>query len=217
MGHRFTHQPNQLLGAQKGWRMLNQRQHGVTLLELMIGLVMLAILLGMGVPSFIEWIRNTQNRTAAESVLNGLQLARTEAVRRNTPVRFTLTDATGRVAWTVGCVTPTTNCPADIQTRPAAEGSVQARVGVATAPIPSPIPAKSLDAPLAAGSGLVAGVTFNGIGRVPNANVGTDFTRADITSTASSAAKRYVVVVGVGGQIRMCDPTQSFPTSPQGC
>lgn len=197
--------------------MLNRRQQGVTLLELMISVVMLAILLAMAVPSFISWIQNTQNRAAAESVLNGLQLARNEAVRRNTLVRFSLTDRSGTVAWTVGCVNVTATCPAEIQSRPAAEGSVQARVGVLTTPIPMPTPAGHYSTAIGAGSGLTAGVSFNGIGRVPNANMGTDFTRADITSAASASARRYVVVVGTGGQIRMCDPLLAFDTNPQGC
>lgn len=197
--------------------MLNQRQQGVTLLELMFSVVILAVLLAMGVPSFIQWIQNTQNRTAAESVLNGLQLARNEAVKRNTLVRFQLTDSSGAVAWTVGCVNASDTCPAEIQKRPAAEGSVQARVGVSTAAIPAPIPAGQFDTALVAGNGLTAGVSFNGIGRVPNANAGTDFTRADIINVSEASARRYVIVIGVSGQIRMCDPKLPFASNPQGC
>ena len=197
--------------------MLTRRQRGVTLLELMLALVLLALLLAMGVPAFTEWIRNTQNRTAAESVLNGLQLARNEAVRRNTVVRFRLTDSNGTVAWTVGCAVSTTTCPAVIQSRPAAEGSVMARVGVSATAIPLPTPAGHFSTAITAGSGLAAGVSFNGLGRVPNTNVGTDFTRADITNVNTASARRYVVVIGAGGQIRMCDPSLAFATNPQGC
>lgn len=197
--------------------MLNKRQQGVTLLELMVGVGMLALLLALGMPAFSSWISNTQNRTAAESVLNGLQLARAEAVRRNAVVRFSLTDATGQVSWTVGCVTVSAECPATIQSRPAAEGSVQARVGVSTTAIPFPTPAGHFDAAIAAGNELTAGVSFNGLGRVPDANVGNDFTRADITNASDADARRYVVIVGLGGQIRMCDPRLPFATNPQGC
>jgi type IV fimbrial biogenesis protein FimT len=197
--------------------MLNRRQGGVTLLELMMGMVLLALLLAIGVPSYTDWIRNTHNRTAAESVLNGLQMARNEAVRRNTLVRFNLTDSNGTVAWTVGCVVASNTCPAVIQSRAAEEGSNQARVGVNKDALPSTIPAGTFDAALAAGSNLGAGVTFNGFGRVPSDNVGDDFTRADITNVTNASARRYVVLVGVGGQIRMCDPKRSFATDPQGC
>lgn len=203
--------------------MLIHRQRGVTLLELMLGIVLMAMLLAMAVPSYTSWIRNTHNRTAAESVLNGLQFARNEAVRRNTLVRFNLTDSSGTVAWTVGCVIVSATCPAVIQSRTADEGSDQARVGVNTDVIPTPTPATQFDVALDAGSGLSAGsgskpgVTFNGLGRVPSENAGDDFTRADVTNVVSSSARRYVVLVGAGGQIRMCDPKRSFASDPQGC
>ncbi len=191
------------------------RQRGVTLIELMIGVAIVAILLMMGIPSFNLWIQNTQNRAATESILNGLQLARTEAVRRNTTVRFDLTDATGLVAWNVGCVTVTADCPATIQSRPATEGSVNARAGINTDAIPVPTPPGHFNTAIAAGTGLIAGVSFNGLGRAPNSGV--DITRVDITNAAIASARRFVVVIGSGGQIRMCDPALVFANNPQGC
>ncbi len=149
--------------------------------------------------------------------MNGLQLARAESVRRNALVRFDLTDATGLVAWNVGCATVTADCPATIQSRPAAEGSVQARVGISTDAIPLPTPAGHFDTAIAAGTGLAAGVSFNGLGRVPNTNIGTDITRIDITNAAITGARRFEVIVGTGGQIRMCDPALVFADNPQGC
>ena len=197
--------------------MLAHRQRGVTLLELMITLIIVALALALGIPSFVEWMQNTQNRTAAESVLNGLQLARTEAVRRNAIVRFSLTDNQGRVAWTVGCVNVTPECPATIQSRPAAEGGGVSRVYVSTDPIPAPTPPGYFGAALGPSQDPLSGVSFNGLGRVPENNAGTDITRADVLIPAKPDGRRYVVVVGVGGQGRMCDPTLPFASNPQGC
>ena len=73
---------------------------GVTLIELMVGLAVLALLLMSGAPAFSEWLLNTRIRSASESLLNGIQYARTEAVRRNTTTRFQLTDTLEN-----GCVT----------------------------------------------------------------------------------------------------------------
>lgn len=183
----------------------------------MIGLAITMMALVLGIPAFTLWIQNTQNRAAAESIQNGLQFARAEAVRRNTVVRFSLTDATGQVAWTVGCVTVTTDCPATIQSRPAAEGSVNARAGISVASIPNPPAAGQFTTALTAGAGLPAGVSFDGIGMVPTANIGTDITRVDVTNSAVSTARRMVITVGSGGQIRMCDPAVSLSANPQGC
>lgn len=193
------------------------RQVGVSLIELMIGIVIVSLLMVMGAPSFSLWIQNTQVRTAAESIQNGLQIARAEAVRRNANVRFNLTDAGGTVAWSVDCVTVTADCPAGIQTRSGGEGGANARIGVSVAALPSPIPANHFNTAIAAGTGLPAGVTFDGIGRVPVANVGADISRVDITNTARADARRMVVIIGAGGQTRMCDPAIALATNPQGC
>lgn len=193
------------------------RQAGVSLIELMIGLAIIAILLSAGLPAFTLWIQNTQNRTAAESVLAALQLARAEAVRRNTEVRFDLTDGTGVVAWNVGCVTVTADCPATIQSRASGEGGDNARAGIDTAVPPTPIPSNFYSAAIASGTGLPAGVTFNGMGRMPTANVGADITRIDITNAVESSARRLVLIIGIGGQIRMCDPALPLASNPQGC
>lgn len=192
------------------------KQNGVTLIELMVGITIVSLLMVVGVPSFSLWIQNTQTRTAAESIQNGLQIARTEAVRRNMNVRFSLTDASGTVAWSVDCVNVTADCPAGIQSRSGGEGGVNARAGVSVAALPSPIPVGHFNTALAAGAGLPAGVTFDGMGRVPIANVGTDIARIDVTNV-KAGVRRMVIVIGTGGQTRMCDPAIALATNPQGC
>lgn len=193
------------------------KQHGVSLIELMIGIAIVSLLMLMGAPSFSLWIQNTQVRTAAESILNGLQIARSEAVRRNANVRFRLTDAGGSVAWAVDCVNVTASCPAGIQTRSGGEGGANARVGISAAALPSPIPANHFSTALAAGAGLPAGITFDGMGRVPTANIGTDITRIDITNAVRADARRMVIAISTGGQTRMCDPAIALAANPQGC
>src|SRR5690606_31054028 len=139
-------------------------------------------------------------RTAAESMLTGLQLARAEAVRRNDLVRFTLTEP-GLTAWNVGCVTVTAACPAMIQSRSANEGSVNARIGINFAA------AQNFAVAIAAGANMtgVEGVTFNGLGRVPAANIGTDITRIDLSNAVSTDVRKLIIAVSPGGQVRMCD------------
>ncbi len=197
-----------------------RRQRGVSLIELMIGVAIVAILLAVGMPTFGLWVQNTQVRTAAESIQNGLQTARNEAVRRNTNVRFNLTSATGLVTWNV-CVVAGAACGEVIQQRSAAEGGANARVGVSAAVPPTPVPNTQYSTALAAGAGLSgaggAGVTFNGVGSIPTANIGTDITRIDIINALANDARRLVIVVGAGGLVRMCDPLHALASNPQGC
>lgn len=197
--------------------LIRRHSAGMTLVEVLIALAIAALLMVMGAPSFTLWMQNTQVRNAAESIQNGLQIARAEAVRRNVPVRFNLNDAAGGVAWSVDCVTVTADCPAAIQSRGNGEGSRNARAGISTDALPAPLPANHFNTPLAAGAGMPAGVTFNGIGRVPTANAGTDLTRIDITNAVTANARRMVIIVGSGGQTRMCDPALALATTPQGC
>ena len=203
----------ELLAYQEGRNMLTRRERGVSLVEIMIGVAISGMLLMAGIPGFTSWIQNSQNRTAAESVVNGLQLARVEAVKRNTAVRFQLTDASGLVKWAVGCVTPTADCPSSIQQRNSHEGATNARVGVSTTPLPIPVPSGYFSAPIDAAAGGAGAVVFNGMGR-PSAG---DVSRIDITNAASTSARRYVVTISAGGQVRMCDPALSLSSNPQGC
>jgi len=72
--------------------MTSLRLRGFTLIELMIGLTILGLLLMLGLPAFNTMLANQKLRASAESVMNGLQAARSEAVKRNVLAQFVLTD-----------------------------------------------------------------------------------------------------------------------------
>jgi type IV fimbrial biogenesis protein FimT len=164
---------------------------GFTIVELMITVAVMGILIAIGLPNFSTWIQNTQIRTASESILNGLQLARGEAVRRNVTVQFVMG---AQSSWTVSVV----SSGEVIQSRPANEGSpnaaVQARTGLDVAP----------------SCATTTTVTFNGLGRVldNNGDATKPIAQLDVTNTALTAAdaRNMRVIIGGGGSIRMCDP-----------
>ena len=80
--------------------MLTHRGHtGVTLVELMVTLVVLAVGATLAAPGFSQMIASYKVRSTAEGILGGLNYARTEALRRNTAVTFAL--APGGSGWTV--------------------------------------------------------------------------------------------------------------------
>jgi type IV fimbrial biogenesis protein FimT len=188
---------------------LKTRTHqlGVTLVEIMIAITVLAILIALGAPSFAEWLQNQQIRAAAEATLNGLQLARSEAVRRNLPVRFQLvSDLTASCAlsssslnWVVSLADPTGACDTlidatppgpVIQSRSALEGSPNALI--TTTPL------------------LTRTVTFSPLGSVLTVNSGGSqpITQIDVSNPliTSGAARPLRIVISGGGNIRMCDP-----------
>jgi type IV fimbrial biogenesis protein FimT len=177
---------------------LIRRQRGFSLIELMMGLAIMAILLFAAVPTLGNFVQNRKIRTAAEAVTSGLNVAKAEAVRRNTSVAFTLDSSSG---WVVGCATVSASCPGTIQQRYAAEGTSNITTTSAT-------------------------VTFNGYGLATSLLAGSTTTIAitnpagvceDLAATGTMRCLK--VLVTPGGQVRMCDPklTLTTPTSPQAC
>lgn len=166
---------------------------GFSLIELLIGITIMAILLGLAVPSFQIWLQNSQIRNAAESVQNGLQRARAEAVGRNTNVEFVLGAGSSWVVRLAG--------GADIESRPSSEGSRD--VTVAVTPL---------------GTTTVTFNNFGGVVQPTNADGSAPFTQVDLDSSVLPAAdsQELRVTIGLGGNVRMCDPNASAP-SPRAC
>jgi type IV fimbrial biogenesis protein FimT len=63
---------------------------GFTIIELLMALVVLAIGATLAAPSIASMLASRRVQSLSQSLLDGLQTARAEAVRRNTRVRFSL-------------------------------------------------------------------------------------------------------------------------------
>lgn len=80
--------------------------HGFTLVELMVVVAIVAISATLAAPSFAQMIANYRVRGAADGILGALNFARTEALRRNTPVAFAL--SSGGSGWSVSQLSTST-------------------------------------------------------------------------------------------------------------
>lgn len=165
-----------------------KQSFGFSLIELMVGIAILSILLAIAVPNFRAMIINSQVRNASESIANGLQKARAEAVARNTNVSFVLGAAAAGTytSWTVSQVSD----GAVIESRDSSEGSANVTRTV--------VPANATT------------VTFNSFGRVVDA---TPLTQVNLAATDSTKSLR--VTIGVGGNTKMCDP--GITSGPRAC
>lgn len=61
-------------------------QHGFTLYELLVTVMIMGIILSIGVPNFLEFTRNNRMAATSNDLLAAFTLARTEAVKRKSPV-----------------------------------------------------------------------------------------------------------------------------------
>lgn len=216
-----------------------QGQHGATLIELIIGLVIVGMLFLLGAPSIASWIQNSKIRTAAEGMQSGLQLARAEAVRRNTLVRFDLvTDLTNACVfahvsanWVVSLDNPAgpaglcdaapndTVAPFILQTHSSASGGgTTLTVNANTSPSGTP----------PNGTNLAGAIIFNGLGRLAarsnitagdqiNIDISNPVVDHCLSDVPAGSARCLRVVVTTAGQIRMCDPAFAFAVNPLGC
>jgi type IV fimbrial biogenesis protein FimT len=184
---------------------------GFTLIEVLVGMAILAIMLSLGMPAFSNYMGNARLRASASSLHAAAQLARTEAIRRNAAVELILTDDAPTVAnqntvnlsttgqnWIVRAQDPGTVTYTLLQGKSAQEGG-NASVVV---------------------TGNTSRLTFNGLGRSAGGAVSFAFTSmtgacADVNGVGSMRC--LDVRVSAAGQARLCDPVIVAAGDSRGC
>ncbi|MEO6934009.1 MAG: GspH/FimT family pseudopilin [Collimonas sp.] len=185
---------------------------GFSLIELMVTIAVAAILMGVAIPSFTTWIQNTKIRSTAETLQNGIRLAKIEAVRRSRLVDFRLTSlnpekdaitSASGTNWYVqqhSALLDSDTSDANYNLYVQGSSVTAANVTVTLSPATSP---------------GVATLTFNSLGRLENAGAAVYAVDIDIPK---GSYRKLRVLVTQSGQIRMCDPQITFSTStPTGC
>lgn len=195
-----------LLGGEKGRIVLSAgRAYGFTLIELLVGITLLAILLGLGAPALGNYLQNSKLASAAASYFNGVQMARTEAIRRNLKTEFILTD------------TPVSASDAANTAVLSSSGKnwiVRAASGAGHSLVEAKAGAEgegSAAAPAVQVSATAPAIPFNGFGATAD---GLSYT-IDISNPAAGACapggtiRCRRIIVSPGGQVAACDPAAS--------
>lgn len=165
---------------------------GFTLIEMMIVVAIALVATTLGLPSYRAWVQNTQIYNAAESAQNGLQKAKTEAVRQNANVEFVLA----------------ANSPWKIQL--AGSGVIESSTMEGSKNVThTATPANTTT------------VTFNNLGVVAtNADASATLRQVEFDSAVLTGSRKLRVTIGingVGSNLRMCDPNLATGTSPRAC
>ena len=168
---------------------MHARIRGFTFLELMVALTIMGMLLMLGMPSFTTFLRNSEIRSTAESISNGLRAARSEATRLNRPVSFTLA-AGNDPSWAINIFNPVsgTLIQPPIQQYSRFEVGKSAQV--------TRLPTAAIQ------------VTFNGLGRIisPSPIATPNLQQIDVSSVVNGEAQTLRIYADDLHGIRTCDP-----------
>lgn len=201
--------------------MLNRIHSGFSLIELIVGLAILASLMALGLPQYATFIANSRLRATAEGITNGLNLARAEAVKRNARVELVLTDeepleslvnalpaSTSGFNWVVREWIPATGSYNFIEGKVGAEGSGKSQgTGVVIA-------SSSADATYD-GRIIFTGFGAMAIGQPISFQV--TYPAAGACAAANGPLRCLNVNVSPGGQIRICDPKITAANDTRAC
>lgn len=198
-------------------------QRGVTLIEVLITLAVIGIALTLGTPAYSLWISNTQIRTAAESMLGGIQLARAEGLKRNSTVRFQLmtsTDSscalsTAGTNWYISVNDASGKC--DMTALPADPSCIDPAIPCITRFKAGGETTKNVTV-----DASQSAILFNGLGQVtptPATMITVSLANPSAGTCANVSGKMHCLQVQVtaAGQARMCDPAVSTANDPRKC
>lgn len=192
---------------------------GFTIVELMVGLVILGILLAVGIPNMSHWVLASKARAASEFYAEGLTMARRQAVTHNARSRFVLTpNANGQMDWQVDLCFAAPDAPCDADSDgwstpdAVADGDPDGNAGFKSVFRPADaLPPASVLVPSLAPAGS-SSVAFTELGWVDTA-AGNRLARIRLDPAATFATDVPVVALAItlAGMTAKCDPTRSVP------
>lgn len=164
-----------------------RRSGGFTLVELMITIIVLAVLVSLGAPYLQQMIINNRLTTEVNSLVAGLQYARSEALRRNTVITIGATGTDWSGGWNIWVDTDADNAVDSTETLLRSQGAqasgytIKPPISVTTSP---------------------AALRFNPNGTIANA-------APLITEVCKSGVVGRVVTVSLVGQVQTSNTKDS--------
>jgi type IV fimbrial biogenesis protein FimT len=194
---------------------MKRSAQGFTLIELVVVIALLALLTMAAVPAVGSWIANARVRSTAEALQNSLRVAQQEALRRNRRTVFALTAASPD--WNAVPDANAANWYVRVQPLRGSPEMASRELSLV-----SSHQTGSKSGILLSGPPLLC---FNAMGQlisVPAADTGLGKacdTSNPVAYTVShaSAERRLMVLVYLGGRVRMCDAAKKEATTPDGC
>lgn len=191
-------------------------QHGLTLIELMVTVALVALLLVLAMPSLGSWMADARVRSSADALQNALRLAQGEAIKRSRTSVLMLTTAkpdidatpaTNGSRWVVKMVARSTDTSAEAQALFVRGGAEPSSQNVT-------VNGPALLCFNAFGQPITLTATATGLGTIcSNATMPIVY-----SLSATGASHDMQVQVGLGGQVRMCNPAKSLSNAaPDGC
>lgn len=188
---------------------------GFTLIEVMIVVTLIALMVVLAGPSINVWLQNLKIRNVGESLVNGMQLARMEAMKRNERVTFWMVDNTtascadsaSSPSWMVvlGAVSPgnlTGKCTNDFVSAATSTARTIQKNSASSA-----LQGLTIAATGTAGTASSC-VTYDGLGQLPTqGSIGCAAPISQITIRSSVAdTVQLDIRLTTGGQVRLCYP-----------
>lgn len=191
------------------------------MVEMAVTLAVLGILMASAMPSLGDWMANARIRNTAESIHEGVQKARAEAVRRNQSVTFWLvttadpkvlsddcTTSSSSGSWVVSITDPTSKC--SVAASPTTAPQIVAARAVGSGGEGVSVVATQRD-----GTAGPTSITFNSFGQVANATPIGVISVND--GAADSTRRKYKVMISSGGRSLVCDEAVTDATDPRIC
>lgn len=193
-------------------RLRSQREHGVTLIELMVGIAVFAVLLAIAAPNFQSMTASSRLTSSSNELLGSLQQARALAIRTGTRVTVcksttgTQCNTTNSVGWHNGWLV------FQDTTRSGANASVDTGETISTR-----IPALHPGATIAGSTSVINYVSFAADGR-PRMMDGTvqsgTLRLCDPGNSLANNSRARDIVLTPTGQVTITRPTGIANTCP---